>query len=199
MTDSPAATQPERLGAVILTGGTAARMDGADKASLEVGGVTLLERALAATTDAVEVVVVGDRIPTSRPVSWTREEPPSGGPAAALLAGLARFARPPDIVAVLAVDMPRVTPGTFGRLLDALPGYDGAVLVDAGGRTQPLCAVYRRTALDRASGHQEQQHGLAMFRLLAPLMLARVPASGREAVDVDTWNDLDRLRDPDGT
>ena len=45
-------SDPLRLGAVILTGGTAARMDGVDKASIEVGGVTLLERALAATLQA---------------------------------------------------------------------------------------------------------------------------------------------------
>ena len=35
------------LGAIVLTGGTAVRLDGADKASLEVGGRTLLDRALA--------------------------------------------------------------------------------------------------------------------------------------------------------
>ena len=40
---------PLRLGAVVLAGGTAARMGGVDKASIEIGGVTLLERTLAAT------------------------------------------------------------------------------------------------------------------------------------------------------
>jgi molybdopterin-guanine dinucleotide biosynthesis protein A len=191
--------EPARLGAVVLTGGTGARMDGADKAAIELDGVTLLERALSATVTAVEVVVVGEQVPATRPVTWTREDPPGGGPAAGLLAGLDRFLRPPDLVAVLAVDMPLVTPGTFARLVDAVDGYDGAVLVDAGGRTQPLCAVYRRTALDRVRpGNREHEHGLPVFRLLAPLSLAQVPAVGREAVDVDTWRDLLELRESRG-
>ena len=108
----------------MLAGGTAVRMDGVDKASIELDGVTLLERALAATMTAVEVVVVGEQVPTTRPVTWTVEDPRGGGPAAGLLAGLDRFLRPPDLVAVLAVDMPRVTPGTFARLADAV-GPDG--------------------------------------------------------------------------
>lgn len=187
----------DRLGAVVLTGGSGSRMGGVDKASIEIDGVTLLERALAATMTAVEVVVVGDQVPTSRPVTWTREDPRGGGPAAGLLAGLDRFLRPPALVAVLAVDMPRVGPGTFARLVGALgPSYDGAVLVDESGRRQSLCAVYRRTALEAARPpDREQEHGLSVRRLLSPLPLTEVPALPHEADDVDTWADLRRLRE----
>ena len=38
-------------------------------------GRTLLERALDALLDAAEVVVVGEPVPTSRPVTFTRESP----------------------------------------------------------------------------------------------------------------------------
>ena len=188
---------PERLGAVVLSGGSGARMGGVDKASIELDGVTLLERALSATVTAVEVVVVGEQVPTSRPVTWTREDPRGGGPAAGLLAGLDRFLRPPDLLAVLAVDMPRVGPGTFARLTGSLlPPYDGAVLVDGDGRRQPLCAVYRRSSLERARpSDREQEHGLAVRRLLEPLDLVEVAAVGDEADDVDTWMDLRRLRE----
>lgn len=190
----------ERLGAVVLTGGSGARMGGVDKASIELAGVTLLERALAATVTAVEVVVVGEQVPTSRPVTWTREDPRGGGPAAGLLAGLDRFLRPPQLVVVLAVDMPNVTPGTLARLLDALgPTSDGALLVDAGGKRQPLCAVYRGAALQRVRPQdREQEHGLAVRRLLGPLHLVEVPAVDGEADDVDTWSDLRDLRDARG-
>ncbi|MGZ6784609.1 MAG: NTP transferase domain-containing protein, partial [Nocardioidaceae bacterium] len=58
--------EPLRLGAVVLAGGQAVRMGGLDKASIEIDGVTLLERALAATMSAVEVVVVGEQVPTTR-------------------------------------------------------------------------------------------------------------------------------------
>jgi len=175
-------------------------MDGIDKASIEIDGVTLLERALAATLSAVEVVVVGKQVPTTRPVTWTVEDPPRGGPAAGLLAALDRFLEPPDLVAVLAVDMPRVTAGTVARLTWAVeddPDVEGAVLLDAGGRRQPLSAVYRRTALAASRPRElEQEHGLPMRRLVGLMRVAEVPAVGGEAQDVDTWADLQHLRTP---
>lgn len=197
MTALPDDPTTGRLGAVVLTGGTGSRMGGVDKASIELDGVTLLERALAATMTAVEVVVVGDQVPTSRPVTWTREEPRGGGPAAGLLAGLDRFLRPPDLVAVLAVDMPLVGPGTFARLVAAvLPAHDGALLVDADGKRQPLCGAYRRTALQTVRpDNPELEHGLPVHRLLSGLDLAEVPAVAHEADDVDTWTDLRTLRE----
>ncbi|NUR05663.1 MAG: NTP transferase domain-containing protein [Nocardioidaceae bacterium] len=184
---------PLRLGAVVLAGGTAARMGGIDKASIEVGDVTLLERALAAVMSAVEVVVVGHQVPTTRPVTWTLEDPASGGPAAALLAGLDRFLRPPDLVAALAVDMPRVNAGTVARLtwaVEADRDLDGAVLVGGDGRRQTLAAVYRYPALRKSDPGLEQRHGLPVRRLVADLRLCEVPAVGDETRDVDTWDDL---------
>jgi molybdopterin-guanine dinucleotide biosynthesis protein A len=190
---------PLRLGAVILTGGTAARMDGVDKASVEVEGVTLLERALHATMAALDVVVVGEHVPTSRPATFTREDPPHGGPAAGLLAGLDRLRPDLDLVCALAVDMPRVEAGTVARLTWAVegdPDADAACLVDAEGRRQPLAAVYRVAALQRARPADPQdEHGLAMHRLVGSLRLVEVPVVGDEARDVDTWQDLQRLRD----
>ena len=179
--------------AVVLAGGTAVRLDGADKASLEVAGRTLLALALDALVDATEVVVVGTPVPTGRPVTFTREDPPSGGPAAGLLAGRDALARTPPWLAVLAVDMPRVTPGTFRRLREAAAGRDGAFLVDDGGRRQ-LCGVVGTDRLDVVRPGPEERHGLPLHRLLAPLDLAPVPARDDEARDVDTWADLRDLR-----
>ncbi len=179
---------------MVLTGGTAVRMGGADKASIEVHGVTLLERALAATLSAREVVVVGREVPTSRPVTWTVEDPASGGPAAALLAGLDRFLDAPELVVVLAVDMPKVNAGTVARLtwaVEADPAVDGAVLVDETGRRQTLAAVYRHAALSAARPvDAEEQHGLPVRRLVGDLRLVEVPTVGDEGRDVDTWEDL---------
>lgn len=189
-----------RLAAVVLAGGTAARLGGVDKASLEIDGVTLLERSLAATMSAIEVVVVGEQVPTSRPVTWTVEDPPRGGPAAGLLAGLDRLLVVPDLVAVLAVDMPRVNAGTVARLtwaVEGAPDHDGAVLVDQEGRRQPLAAVYRYSALAAARPPDlERQHGLPVRRLLGLLRVLEVPAVGDEGRDVDTWADVRDLRTP---
>jgi molybdopterin-guanine dinucleotide biosynthesis protein A len=183
------------IGAVVLAGGNGNRMGGVDKGSLRLGGVSLLEHALAATAAAQQTVVVGDPAPASRRVTWTRERPAGGGPAAGLLAGLEALAREPDLVLVLAVDMPWVTAATADRLVEAVrrrgTAVDGAVLVDADGRLQPLAAAYRPTALQR-SRDPIAAGGLSMRRLLAGLRLCEVPAVGDEARDVDTWRDLRR-------
>lgn len=174
-------------------------MGGVDKASVRVDGVRLLEHALAAVAHADEVVVVGERVDTSRPVLWTVEDPPRGGPAAGLLAGVDRFPHPPALVAALAVDMPRVGAATFERLLDALrgpcgDGADGAVLVDGTGHRQTLAAVYRRSALVAARPTDAAgERGLSMRRLVEGLRLLEVPGVGDETRDVDTWADLDAL------
>jgi molybdopterin-guanine dinucleotide biosynthesis protein A len=187
-TDSPA-----ELGGIILTGGSAVRFQGADKASIEVAGRTLLEHVLGALAEVPDVVVVGDQVVTSRPVSFLREDPPGGGPAAGLLAGLSGFPRPPRQVVVLAVDMPLVTTATVRRLVHGAD-EDGALLVDGDGRRQYLCAVYRTEALLAAAPSLEEQHGLPVRRLVAALRLAEVPALLGEAQDVDTWDDLLTLR-----
>ncbi len=188
----------EALGAVVVAGGGAARMGGVDKGSIEVGGRTLLEHVLAALRHVADVVVVGDEVGTSRPVTFTREEPPGGGPAAALLAGLRAFPHAPGRVLVLAGDLPRVTEETLERLEAAVgDDVDGAVLVDRGGRAQYLCASYRVAALLAAAPPYGEEHGLPMHRLLAPLRLAEVPAVGDEGVDVDTWEDLRAVREGD--
>lgn len=187
------------LGAVVLTGGSAVRLQGADKAGIEIAGVTLLEHALGALAEVpevIEVVVVGEEVPTTRPVTFRREDPPGGGPGAGLLAGLGGFARRPRQVLVLAVDMPMVTAATVRRLADALkdPAVDGAMLVDADGRAQYLCGIYDVVRLLELAPSYEERHGIAVRRLLAGLRLVEVPAVGAEARDVDTWEDLLQLR-----
>lgn len=182
---------------VVLAGGTAARMDGVDKSAVELGGRTLLAHAVDAFRDADEVVVVGPSVPTERPVTFVVEDPPRGGPVAGLLTGVdALLHRPRPVgllVGVLAVDMPRVTPATLRRLRAAAAGRDGAFLVGADGRRQ-LAGVLDAARLAAVRPDVAGQHGMALHRLLAPLDLADVAATGDEATDVDTWADLHDLR-----
>jgi molybdopterin-guanine dinucleotide biosynthesis protein A len=181
-----------RLGAVVLAGGAAARLGGADKAAVEAGGRTLLAHALDALVDVDDVVVVGPDVPTERPVTFRREDPPGGGPAAAVVAGLTGFVRLPERVAVLAVDMPRVRPATIRRLADAAATADGAVLVDDG-RRQHLCGVYDAALLVAAGAGDT--HGLAVHELLRTFDLVEVAAEGAEARDIDTWDDVRAWRE----
>ncbi len=179
----------DAFAAVVLAGGRSSRLDGADKAGIEVAGRTLLAIALDAVVDAGEVVVVGEPVPTDRPVTFTVEDPRHGGPSAALLTGVDALLRPTRLVVVTAVDMPRLTAGTFARLRDAATGRDGAVLVGPDGRRQ-LVLVLDRERLSAVRPSYEEQHDLAVHRLLASLDLAAVPAVGDEHRDVDTWADL---------
>lgn len=178
-----------RFAAIVLAGGRAVRMDGADKAAVEHDGRTLLEHAIEALVDADEIVVVGDPVPTTRPVTFAREEPRYGGPVAALLTGYDALLRSPSTLAVLAVDMPLVTPRTFRRLRQAAIGHDGAFLTDAAGRRQ-LAGVVHARCLDAVRPGHEGQHGMPFRVLLDGLDLAALGPEGGEGRDVDTWADL---------
>ncbi|MET9294463.1 DUF6457 domain-containing protein [Streptomyces sp. NPDC003077] len=109
--------------ALVLAGGAAKRLGGADKPALPVGGRPLLDRVLAACPDAATTVVVGPPRPTVREVVHAREDPPGGGPLAALGAGLRHTSAP--VVLVLSADLPFLTRGTVRSLLAAVvPGPD---------------------------------------------------------------------------
>ncbi|WP_134740662.1 NTP transferase domain-containing protein [Nocardioides sp. 503] len=177
--------------AVILAGGRAARLGGVDKASVEIAGRTLLAHAIDAVIDATELVVVGEPVPTERPVTFTFESPRYGGPVAALLTGRDALLHRTPYLAVLAVDMPRLDTHTFRRLLTAAAAgtADGAALVDPDGRRQ-LALVLDVGRLDAVRPGHEEQHDLPLHRLLSTLELVPVASVGQEHRDVDTWSDL---------
>jgi hypothetical protein len=85
--------------------------------------------------------------------------------------------------------MQQVSAWTFRRLPEAAAGHDGAVLVGPDGRRQ-LAMVLDVARLDAVRPGLEEQHGLPLHRLLAPLDLVEVAAEGREHRDVDTWADV---------
>ncbi|HYS39519.1 MAG TPA: NTP transferase domain-containing protein, partial [Pseudonocardiaceae bacterium] len=166
--------------AVLLAGGRGSRLGGRHKPAIAVAGRTLLDRALAAVAGADRVVVVGPVEPTERPVRWTREEPPGGGPVAALAAGLVEIDAAE--VAVLATDLAGITVATIDRLRAALTARDGAVSCDATGRKQWLIGVWR-TEQVRAALPVEPA-GASLFSVLGTLDVAEVPELPGESIDV---------------
>ncbi|MFC7880593.1 NTP transferase domain-containing protein [Streptomyces sp. NPDC057376] len=205
-TDPAPGEDPVGYDAVVLAGGAARRLGGADKPGLRVGGRALLDRVLAACAGARSTVVVAAPRPTARPVTWVREDPPGGGPLAALAAGLGHTTA--EHVVVLSADLPFLAGATVGRLLSALAASDadGVLLTDADGRDQPLVAAYRASALrrelaaltrDREDGADGTDRadltGLPLRRLTGALRLTRVP-DAVASFDCDTWHDIATAR-----
>jgi molybdopterin-guanine dinucleotide biosynthesis protein A len=188
--------------AVILAGGRSERLGGVPKQGLTYDGETLLRRSIAAAGGARAVVVVGPD-PAENPAGTLicREEPPFGGPAAAIAAGLAAlekaFGHQPPVTLVLACDMPNVGQAVTALregLLAAGPatGQDGVVAVSEDGRRQPLVGFYRTAALQRSATGLAAQGRLvngSVRALLASLDVKPVAVPAGSTADVDTWAD----------
>ncbi|MGQ4486508.1 NTP transferase domain-containing protein [Streptomyces sp. SAS_281] len=184
--------------AIVLAGGSAERLGGADKPAVRVGGRPLLDRVLAACAGAGTTVVVGDRRSTARAVTWAREVPPGGGPLAALGAGIRHTSA--DRVLVLSADLPFLDAGTVAALVAASErrGVEGALCSDKDGRDQPLVAVYRGEPLRRELALLAAEHGglcgLPLRLLTRELTLCRVAAGPLASFDCDTWEDIASAR-----
>jgi molybdopterin-guanine dinucleotide biosynthesis protein A len=124
---------------------------GADKLALEVGGEALLDRALRRLGEVAAPLIIcsgGRRV--ERPGCVTAVDPVADhGPLAGLVAAL-RVA-PHPLCAMVAVDMPELSARLLGELAGSWQGEDALVPV-AGGRPQPLHAVYAPGALAMAEG-----------------------------------------------
>lgn len=136
--------------AFILAGGKSTRM-GADKAFVMLDGRTLLARALElARSVTTDVLIVGDpaKFAPFAPVveDVFHERGPLGGIHAALRAS------PTELNVILAVDVPFVSSTLLKYLIERArqAALATVTVAQAGGRWQPLCAVYRREFADAA-------------------------------------------------
>jgi len=123
---------------------------GRDKALLPCRGEVLVQRVAAAVAEvAGSVVLVGDPArygALGYPV--VPDESPGEGPLGGILTAL-RHTRA-ELNLVTACDMPALSAAFLGDLLGAAESNGAAATLPAGpsGRLEPLCAVYRREALD---------------------------------------------------
>jgi molybdopterin-guanine dinucleotide biosynthesis protein A len=186
--------------AIILAGGRASRLGGVSKADVRVGGRRMLDIVLEAvgevTADPV-VVVAPDAVDVPENVTLTYEDPPFGGPACGVAAGLtaltdgAADGERPEEILLLACDLPGAA-----AIVRALQGAgplqgdaDGAVLTRDDGSPDWLALCVRTASLEKALRLLGDPRDRSMRRLLSPLNLHPVPAPGAQARDVDTWTD----------
>lgn len=193
--------------AVMLTGGLAQRLGGVQKGEIDVGCGPLLVGELDAVVRAGidRAVVVGPgplRSPTGLELSVTREDPPFGGPGAAVAAALPLLRAP--WVLLLACDLPgsaRLVPLLLRSWRQAVADDDAweGVVLEAEGRPQWLAGIYRTAPLRRAladtppattTDRDVPPRGPAIGRVLDRLRLHRVPDGDGVTRDVDTPEDL---------
>ena len=132
--------------AIILAGGKSSRM-GEDKAFIELGGQTLLDRAIEKMSGFFsEIIVVINRGDFADPrIKTVKDRIADRGPLGGILAGLEGSSSPYNFVT--ACDMPF----TNTKLMKLLVGIGEADVVAP--RTergvQPLCAVYSKNCIPR--------------------------------------------------
>ena len=157
----------------------------------------MLDQTLASLPKEFVVVVVGSVREVARPVIFTSEEPPGGGPAAALVAGVRRALRESvDAIVVLPADAPlggRAARTLLSRLEDE-PSAEAVVGVDAHGREQPLQLALRPAAAEAlmAAAGPGGAAGVSARRLLDALRpgLATHELPPAELWDIDTPDQL---------
>ena len=184
----------------ILAGGAGARLGLGPKALVPLGGMTLLERAIATLRDACDTIAVS--VSPARPIPGSLlrgvevAADPAGaeGPLAGLVAALA--GRSWERAVVLGVDFPLARPVALRELLRLLEGH-AAVLPAPGGRIQPLLAAYSPGALRHleaafAGGERSVVAALGALatRVLDDAALARLPGGLENWLNVNTLAEL---------
>jgi molybdopterin-guanine dinucleotide biosynthesis protein A len=133
----------------ILAGGQSTRM-GADKAFVLLHGRTLLARALdlaRSITSEVRIVGPASKFAAFAPV--VEDQFSDCGPLGGIHAALQTSSTQLNVI--LAVDLPFASKELLQYLLGCAGNSSATVIVPhAGGRWQPLCAVYRRAFGDAA-------------------------------------------------
>lgn len=181
--------QGQLVTAVVLAGGASQRFP-PDKLAQLVEGRPLLDRALASLPEHFVVVVVGGVRQVARPVIFTSEDPPGGGPAAAMIAGVRRaLAESAGAVVVLPADSPLggQAASTLLRRLENEPSAQAVVGVDSDGREQPL-QLAMQPAAARALLAAAGPHGAAGVSARRLLDALRPGLVSQQLVPAELWD-----------
>lgn len=184
----------------MLAGG-AARRFGGDKLAAEVDGRPLLEHALDGLPAEAAVALVGPQRSAGRPVVTVVEDPPGGGPAAGLVAGVSwALGLDPDAIVTLPGDAPAGGRAAL-RLLAELDrtGADVVVGVDQTGRHQVLQLALRPVAARRlvALAGPDRGRDQSVRRLVEQLDPSRLALAAELSRDIDTVDQLMHFRNLD--
>lgn len=174
----------DQVAGFILAGGNSARM-GRDKALLELGGISLLERAAKLLAPLVSsVIVIG---PPGRYESFGLPVVPDDSAGLGPLAGIATALRisPAPWCLVIACDLPYLKTSWLQFLIDrALASRADVVLPDNELGPEPLCALYHKRCEELV--RQALAQGVRKItNALTGLALETVPRDEWKAFDSD--------------
>ncbi len=128
------------IDAFILAGGASRRM-GTDKSQLPLDGQTLIQRVAAALERVAGSVTVVGRSAGAPHLQSIEDVYPQWGALGGVHAALANCKT--EWAIVVACDMPYVTEELFARLASWRATFEAVAVIQADGRPQPLCSLYR--------------------------------------------------------
>ena len=177
---------------------------GRHKPALVVGGRPIIERVLGAVA-GWPVVVVGRAEGVPAGVRVLTEEPPGGGPVAGIAAGWAALTTgpyaaelapsAPDVVVVLAGDLPLLTREHLADLVAAVAALDDRVAVTrSSSGPNWLCSAWPAELLRDRLVAVGGPAGVSVRRLLGEVPRIEVTDVADVAVDVDTPDELEAAR-----
>lgn len=139
----------KKITVAILAGGKSSRM-GKDKASLEYQGKTFLEHLVEEFQSADELIISNRWLSLSEPlitqnIKMVHDRTPNKGPLEGLRSVLETATK--DYVFVCATDMPFVKKEIPEYLSDFFSTDYDAYVPTIDGKTEPLCAVYKKSIL----------------------------------------------------
>jgi molybdopterin-guanine dinucleotide biosynthesis protein A len=143
------ALRPPALAGVVLCGGRSVRM-GIDKATIEIDGTTLLDRAIARLAGVCDPVLIapGGLTLDVDAHFLVPDTLPDAGPLGGIVAALQRSPHPR--LAVVAVDMPWLDAALLSLLASRIGDHDIALCETQRGM-EPLHAIYAQSALPAAA------------------------------------------------
>jgi molybdopterin-guanine dinucleotide biosynthesis protein A len=197
-TEGPAA-RLRPLAAAILTGGRASRMGGLRKATLALGGTSIIDRQLAVLRRVAAPVflVTSAQAPSDAELTVVRDEYPDRGALGGIYTAI--VASPHERTLVVACDMPFLNAAFLAHLI----GVDADLVIPRTSRGyEPLCAIYSRACapsirerLTRGELEASRLPDGVRVAEVGPETVAAYDPDGLLFVNVNTPHDYERAKE----
>lgn len=192
----------DSVGAAILAGGLARRMDGIDKWSLQIGGRRIIDRQMSALREVADPIIVVGGDPARFADLGVRVVPdlmPGCGALGGIYSAIVASGRPRTLV--VACDLPFLSVPLLRRLMQSSSSPADVVMPRTHEGLQPLCAVYAarcadvvRRRLERGALKAASLGEEVRVEEVDPVEVATYDPHGLMFVNVNTPHDYERAK-----